>query len=1543
MRNGFTEELRELIYRADPSVQLVPEFVVTVAEGVKELQSEWDAADDLTGLESLVAGGVRLVGDDTGIVEQPNNDGDTITGLTRATGFDALIVRWQNQPAFRSLGSFTARLHPRVDAGSPKTVAFWRCQAYRVARIQPETAVRDSTTSAPGLLTLEPITEVIEVAALGEAEGDVNFNFRTGVFGIGAFIGSPPSYDGWIGQATTDAFEFAQSNPTGFAIVGDTINVFKVWAVDANGNPADNVAWMANSTVLDANSNQRHLFAGGEGYATSRSFRDPVDGITSGSVVVAGALNSVPDFKIGQISYTEATVGFTGAGNDIDLGSAPTNTLECLVGGATPGGAVISAQINDGGGWVDIADGDIIGEDNTSQGGNDLSGVAVQQSYTMRATLTPGSGGFTTPILRQLGVRELTITPVYGTTIVTGAGYAVDPITHRGEITEPTIVILRTGERDYLDYGSLLLSQNHIGDIQVRLFVGHPDTSLISRQDWLHLDSYEVEDYEAQDAALVIRGRSVMARLRTQFPAFVETAPGEGERQPVEYSNAAISDVLADIVDGQVGLIGRYRGPLPQSTTTVSNIIEEADAKNAIDELAFLAGQAVIASQGKVRGVQLGPADVDGETPIAWFPMTDKVDTYISPGFEQRMDEVFVKWGWFEEAEEFDNEVRFFNGTALTKLGGSGLQSTQFLDEGISRWIVTESHAIEVARAMTTARGVGMLLWRFKPIFPQPHLEPGDMIAMETDQFVGKSPISNREIKGPIWVTGRVQDIRGFLDDQEITMWVYSWEDIKYAQDDITRLGYKKPKIIEGKVNFEINGDITVRFWTEQALSVRAVANTAYATSGTVDAQAAVETDVDGYAQFTISGAGFDVGDLVRITARAYENDDGTGAAQTRPDTWRAELRRGVPGITIQEKPSQNEAGTEGTLEILVADTIGAVIDVRFKSHTGGGEYNFDDPLDGSWTVDTTVPYSSTVAISSKFPSRIAYAVRYRGLDGAIYVITGDHVFDFGTIPRVNFSYAIIGDDVFLSHFGDEDTLAYRYTTALDPASPAVPNETNGTLVAGSSSEGTLIYAGLAFGETLRMRARGYNSALALDTDDQSPEDYQVAVRRQEGLTNPNVSEALSFTYGSGTTPTEAILTLDLADPSALVTRFAYKTNSTSTPALFSDPDTDGGWSLDVGPVFTLSAQVSLQAKHQSQIGYAYEFDPGDGDGARWFVHVINVDADEIPKCSVNAAIGPDQVPQADVQGDDDMVGGSVAWAFAKTNWVDDAAAKAAAIASGNTIDGRNPVIIPAATTMAVGETGYFAVVPYSGPGATGFEGEVVRANTGEATLTQTIDVTILEWQRRITTIGNQYFVRFAGWVYGPSSGVEIAYTSSDGNYTAILDSGDSSLLERRYFGGVLLVSGDYDGVGTAKQWGPTEAALNVQFTATGIAQAVDGASVDFDLGKPEESYLQVNSNFEIADGVLKLPATGSAGSSGAIDFDTVGPSHVLVATGNTELTFTNIPSGTGMALRVVTGGNDVTFGTGIETLLGTLDSGTWVLSAFNFEGTISVGGVQVA
>jgi len=855
MRSGWGPRLRELLHRADPALALIVEVVAVESSAIKDTREEWAAADATTGLEILPSSGARLEGDEGSIAEHTTDDGAEVDALSHIPPYSALVIEWSDDDAPEiELRNLTARLDPRADGGQPKEVAEWRAQLFTVANRGPE----------EDIVELVPISTESRVVASGEVASNVVFDFVGSWDGEGPKVGQGPEYARDYGPA-----RFARP-----------ITVVRIWALTEDGQPAGNVAWLADSAEGSSKT--------GSGYTvyhrTISPYADEFEAHESGArVILGGLVEMMPRFALGQATYEPATITFSGSGNRITaLGT--TGDHEIVFDGQLPGDSTILAEIQASGGgtWYECSDGDLVGEDNTATGGSDLSALTKAAAYNMRATLTPSSSGFLTPVVRRLGVREITKQDLVGVTVVEGGGVQVDPRTLKANIAKATITVLKTGERDFRDYGTEILSRYHIGDIELRVWMGDPTGVYLSRREWLHLHSYEIEDYVSTDQAVVITGLSPLRRLRRQIPRFVVTSGDDGEREPVAIENVSLAAAAAEIIESEVGLPGRFVGPGIQGTDLVSKTIRDADAKDELDRLAYLDGSAYIESQGRIKAVKM-MRDPAGETPVAFFlPGDFSSPEGLGPGFATRVDEFFVPYGWSESEGSFEGEVAKFNATAFTKLGGHGLRTTDREDEETAKWIPDDTLATVVAARVPDHFGNGLILWPIDPTYAQPHLEPGDPVVVVTDDFVGRSPISDQRVRGRVSALGIVAGVAD-LWGRGLDIWVPGFDQIVLGDRDVLRLGYRRPKIIAAEIVFLPDGSVRLEGQTEGAEAIRAVADdAAFQGTSTVDAQDLETVDSDGFFDVELAPAGsYAIGDTAYVSAHAYEIDDGTGSRST--------------------------------------------------------------------------------------------------------------------------------------------------------------------------------------------------------------------------------------------------------------------------------------------------------------------------------------------------------------------------------------------------------------------------------------------------------------------------------------------------------------------------------------------------------------------------------------------------------------------------------------------------------------------------------------
>jgi len=282
-----------------------------------------------------------------------------------------------------------------------------------------------------------------------------------------------------------------------------------------------------------------------------------------------------------------------------------------------------------------------------------------------------------------------------------------------------------------------------------------------------------------------------------------------GKRDPVAYLNQSLKDVYDDLLVNQLGIEESLIGPsVEDDTTLVSKTITvtggtKPTSKRELDAIAHLGGGGVISSQGRILFRELY-----GVRPIrAVFPSTEIKMEAAGPGYEQRVPIYFVKWRWNETTQVYEDELRVLHAGAFTKLGKARINATQTLDEDVAQWIQTEALASAVGNRHVAALGPGLLEWRFTAIYPYPELEPGDLILVETDQFLARDPNASRALRGVLWAAGVVRSVD--VSARKFTIWIRNYADILGATEAAKRL--RKP--IPEAGDFLVNGNFESGFF----------------------------------------------------------------------------------------------------------------------------------------------------------------------------------------------------------------------------------------------------------------------------------------------------------------------------------------------------------------------------------------------------------------------------------------------------------------------------------------------------------------------------------------------------------------------------------------------------------------------------------------------------------------------------------------------------------------------------------------------------------
>ncbi|HEX6038036.1 hypothetical protein, partial [Longimicrobium sp.] len=758
MRRGWNPELEKLVRRADPVARILPEVVATTAEDVRDRADEWAAADSLEGLFVRYDGGVEAGGENNVLLETGVSSA-YLGDLARAEHFDCARIELPTG-GFFAPAIVSAWLSPRVDPDEPKTVARWGMQLLWVARHNLAPGEPD-----PGL-RLHALHEPLYVDAAGELNPSaVVFDLAAAGVAIREPVVPPP----YLGP-----------NPGQAEPVPATVFVH-VWAAAADGSPATNAGWGYDP-------------AGGVHDTGAYRLQRAVLGETAFGWVYADALPGVPRLTLHACTLTPRTASFILS--PVDLGTHPPAEVELVAQGETPLGTALDFQVRaDDGAWVSFHDGDLVATDNRAGGGSDLSAasahpVSVRQVYHVRVTLTPSAS--VSPVARAIGARAVERTLYEGESRWGGARWAFDPVTLKGEITDSSLTLVRTGPRDYRDPGTELLGRYDVADITVRVWLGHP--TRLPRSRWMLLDAFLLEDYTSHGPAIELALLSPLGLARVKLPPAQQRSPHEVVREPIEYRNATLADVYQDLVASAIALPERFRGESPTSTATVTKRLADGEGKDELDAIARLAGGTVISSQGRVKWVDVRGA----RTLAAVFPREEVRPVRVTPGLRQRVPEYFVRYQWLAEAEDsggrYLSEVRSFHTAALSRLGTATLDAPRELPDVVARWIDTDVLAEAEAKATTEALGPGLMLWSFQTQHAYPELEPGDLVAVETTDFVARDPVAGRVLKGRLWALGVVAGVGHPLEPAEISVWIRRFSDIVPQSEFVARIGEEGPR-----------------------------------------------------------------------------------------------------------------------------------------------------------------------------------------------------------------------------------------------------------------------------------------------------------------------------------------------------------------------------------------------------------------------------------------------------------------------------------------------------------------------------------------------------------------------------------------------------------------------------------------------------------------------------------------------------------------------------------------------------------------------------
>jgi hypothetical protein len=319
MRAGWVGnlELRKRLWCADPTAGLIAEVVKAYNFDVKDTLEEWSGADSVSGITPHKDGTVRLTGNWITPAENTNTHAAAydITDLPNQFGspISVGVVEWSGGDAEnRSIFSFTAYLDPDYSDDGTEEVSEWIGQLFRVDR------VRYNDVDESLHWELAPLTNPISATA-GGSQGNVEFVCTDDDDGAAPIVGPGPVRDSEIEGSD------GPRRPT---------TVCAIWAIKSDGTQATDVAWHC-SEDMEVTSNSHSLTR-----YTLTTPEGPKD--ERGSVWSAAQAQGVPLFALKSKSFDEATLTFTVASNQLDLGAAPTGDVEFLLHALTPGGSQVT-------------------------------------------------------------------------------------------------------------------------------------------------------------------------------------------------------------------------------------------------------------------------------------------------------------------------------------------------------------------------------------------------------------------------------------------------------------------------------------------------------------------------------------------------------------------------------------------------------------------------------------------------------------------------------------------------------------------------------------------------------------------------------------------------------------------------------------------------------------------------------------------------------------------------------------------------------------------------------------------------------------------------------------------------------------------------------------------------------------------------------------------------------------------------------------------------------------------------------------------------
>ncbi len=962
MRQGFSPELEPLLRAADPiAIEKIFAEVEVAADYIRR-KDQFEANTSVT-----PSGGIRFLDDgirlDDSLATKIENvsTASSITDLDRDSPWSVGVVKWAGgDPAELEIHNVRCRLDP---GGGGTDVKVWRLWLHVVVRREE------------GYLGATPAIFILPIAFADVSNG-------------GATLPGDFTFD-----FTNTLPRPLRDHPTDFDDSdGEPINIPTLWlqilALKADGSPATFGSWVSGGADVVTGGNT----------LTGRTMEKLAGDL--GGVWRYTGTGPPPNCSIRTSGYVAATIRFDNP-NWLDLGAVPTKTVRFETLERVPFGCSVLYEVrNDADtAFVAFVDGDTT---------DDLAGVGLRQQYEVQITLTPNGAGNLTPHVISVGVKELTETDLSDVAQFVQQSVSVDPVTLRGSISEASVMAIRDGEQDFNDRITTVLAGNQFGKIQIRRFIAADG---LARDKWLHMDDWLLEDYELAGPRIVLALISVLGLLKRRLP-FFDTA--SMTRKLLKFQGVTLKAAFESLLQNQLIVPDRRFGPgIEDAVTTVSIEIDDSDGKTEADALTTLAGGALIASQGFIKFVDL----LSEKEVVRRFVFEEISEVSVTPGFRQRVPVFFVPFSYDFEKRRFKSEIRRVHGLALLNLEIAPIDAPDRLEDAPAKWIDQQPLAEKVGQRTVDSLGTGMILFRIRSSYAYPELEPGDLVAIETDRFVARDPnVTDRGLKGSIFARGVIQEVADPWG-REFTVWVRSYSDLLSASETVTVEGFAKPLVAAVVPTISGDGDVTANVKTTDALSVKiAHSTTAFPTAVTVRAETAIAVDTDG--NLTTLLRNISETEELFISVLAFEKADGTGEESVDLYKVKSDQREttifGDVDVADGFSTLRNTAAPENGDVIVTADggtafsnledananlttyriaitvdwnkggtLVGiATVSLAVSSAATGGTFATKDSVGGdSLEPTTTYELQATVAIDADFDLRLTLSYTNPGAD----------------------------------------------------------------------------------------------------------------------------------------------------------------------------------------------------------------------------------------------------------------------------------------------------------------------------------------------------------------------------------------------------------------------------------------------------------------------------------------------------------------------------------------------------------------------------------